>query len=369
MTQYISQETAELVGPRLRIPLIQEAEDFYEFMLEKGKEPEEGVGLAPGTAENYLSRYDQLLRAGYAFSRGQMTELNQDICDRIEKALNDDEIVKEDGESYSPASKRKFQNTLEKYHEFRAERGGNQWNTTYTFKEQSSIERDYFRREERAELRKAALNFGQLPHYNSVTPKERDRIKAHLAQKKGIPKSEINREIWDRERECMKIPSLINTALDAALRPIEVENSGVGWLRLDINELYVPKENSAKGRENWKVALRPETSRLNEAWMEQRAALPKYDNRREIWLNQKGNPYDKKTLNDLLRRLLEKTDINTENRDLSWYSIRHSTGTYIVEDGNLGQANSQLRHESLESTLRYDHSPTDSRSETLDDIE
>ncbi|MFC7074237.1 hypothetical protein ACFQJ7_05940 [Halovenus rubra] len=167
MTKYISQKTAELVGPRLRIPIDQEAGDFYEFMLEKGKKPEANEGLAQESADNYLSRYDQLLRAGYALSNGQMVELSHDIADRIEEALNDDELVKENGEAYSPSSKRKFQNTLEKYFEFRGNKGGSEWDSTYLFEEPSSIERDFFRRDERAELRKAALNYGQLPHYSS----------------------------------------------------------------------------------------------------------------------------------------------------------------------------------------------------------
>jgi site-specific recombinase XerD len=346
----------------------EELRDFRAFMRNKGKCPNKREGLAEKTTENYISRFDQLLRAAWALEGERTFPITHEIADRIEEALQQDQINSSDDESYDQSSKRKFQNTLEKYFEYRSENGGDPWEPTYRFKESASQETDYFRREERSKLREAALESGQLPHYSSVTPEERSRIKRYLAQKIGLAKEEITRDVWNRHRESLKIPSLIFTALDAALRPIEVERSIMDWMRLDVQELHIPKDDSAKGRENWKVALTTTTARINKEWLKQRSSLSKYDGRDEIWLNRQANPYDSKTLNDLLDGLLQATDIATSDRDLSWYSIRHSTGTYMTEEEGLGQTSDQLRHKSIETTKRYDHSTIEARSSTLEKL-
>jgi len=364
----ITEQTAQLAGPRLQILVEQELSDFHTFMKNEGKSPHNGEGLAKKTIENYLSRCDQLYRAAWALEGEKTFQITHEMADRLEEALQQDQIVRSNGEVYSPSSKRKFQNTLEKYFEFRSENGGECWDPTYQFEESASRETDYFRREERSKLREAAIEFDQLPHYSSVDPKERARIKRYLAQKIGLSKEEITRDVWNAHRESLKVPSLIFSALDAALRPTEVEESTTNWMRLDAQELHIPKDDSAKGRENWKVALTTATTRINKEWLKQRSSLSKYDGRDEIWLNRQANPYESKTLNDLLARLLKETDIQTDNRDLTWYSIRHSTGTYMTEVEGLGQASDQLRHKSINTTKRYDHSPVEARSDTLEDL-
>lgn len=364
----LTEPTAQLAGPRLKILVEQDLRDFRSFMRSKGKSPHKGEGLAKKTTENYLSRFDQLLRAAWALEGEKTYPITHEIADRLEEALQQDQIVRSNEEPYSQSSKRKFQNTLEKYFEYRSKSGGESWDPTYQFEESASRETDYFRRDERPKLREVALEIDQLPHYSSVDPGERDRIKQYLAQKTGLPKKKITRDVWNAHRESLKIPSLVFTALDAALRPIEVEESTTDWMRLDIQELHIPKDDSAKGRENWKVALTAATTRINKQWLKQRSSLPKYDGRDEIWLNRQANPYNSKTLNELLTRLLQQTDIQTDNRDLTWYSIRHSTGTYMTEEEGLGQAGDQLRHKSVNTTKRYHHSTVEARSNTLEDL-
>ena len=51
---------------------------------------------------------------------------------------------------------------------------------------------------------------------------------------------------------------------------------------------------------------------------------------------------------------------------MSWYSIRHSTGTYITHEEDLAAAQAQLRHESPETTMKYDQAPVEDRQNALD---
>ncbi|ELY95119.1 XerC/D-like integrase [Natrialba hulunbeirensis JCM 10989] len=367
MDEIVSELTREVIGPRKLIILREDLKRFETFMIQGGKAPNQS-GLADSTVNNYLSRIDQIYRAGWAVIGKKQVPLTPDIADQVEASLAEDQFKKSNGESYSPSSKRKFQNTLKKYFEYRAENGGRKWEPEYDFEETASRTRDYFKRDERSELRDASISHDQLPHYSSVSPEERARTKRYLAQKTGVPKKDITREIWNEHRESLKIPSLVFTSLDAALRPIEVNQSTEDWLRLDTQELHIPKENSSKGRENWHVSLSSKTAQINREWMQQRDCKPKYDGRDEIWLNRQGNPYCSKTLCDLLNTLLEQTDIDTSNRDLSWYSIRHSTGTYMTEVGDMAQASEQLRHDSFQTTKRYYHSSVEERSNTLEEI-
>lgn len=51
---------------------------------------------------------------------------------------------------------------------------------------------------------------------------------------------------------------------------------------------------------------------------------------------------------------------------MSWYTIRHSVGTYMAREEDLAAAASQLRHKSPETTMKYDQAPVDDRRDALD---
>ena len=74
------------------------------------------------------------------------------------------------------------------------------------------------------------------------------------------------------------------------------------------------------------------------------------------------------SLRYLLRRLCEIADIPTENRKMSWYAIRHSLGTYMTAERDLKAAQSQLRHKSPQTTMRYDQALIEDRKEALERI-
>ena len=90
-----------------------------------------------------------------------------------------------------------------------------------------------------------------------------------------------------------------------------------------------------------------------------------YEDKDTLWLTRQANPYGSHALNHVLRRVCEQAGIDTENRDISWYSIRHSVGTFMAREEGLAAAQAQLRHRSSKTTLRYDHAPPDDRRDAL----
>jgi len=70
---------------------------------------------------------------------------------------------------------------------------------------------------------------------------------------------------------------MIYVALDAGLRPIEINRANVSWLDIDNGVLRIPREESSKNRENWIVALKDETVSVMKRWLNERDAREKYD--------------------------------------------------------------------------------------------
>jgi len=227
--------------------------------------------------------------------------------------------------------------------------------------------RDFITQSERRQLREAALEYGSVPSYNGLSPGERDRWKSHLAQRFGKPKSEVSPEDWQRANS-FKIPSLVWTSLDAGLRPVEVERAKVSWVDPGNEVLRIPKEDSSKNTENWTVSLLDRTTTFLKKWLEERRRYTRYDDSEKLWLTRENNPYTTQSLNHIMKRLCSIAEIDRTTRKVTWYSIRHSTGTYMAREEGLGAAQQQLRHKSETTTMKYDQAPVEDRQNALDKI-
>ena len=84
-----------------------------------------------------------------------------------------------------------------------------------------------------------------------------------------------------------------------------------------------------------------------------------------LFRSREKNTYKSSSLKYVLTRLCEIADIDTENRKMSWYSIRHSVGTYMTREEDLAAAQAQLRHKSPETTMKYDQTPVEDRRDAL----
>ena len=268
----------------------------------------------------------------------------------------------------SNADKANHQKAVRMLFKWRAhEQGCQHWSPSITFSsaDSASQPRDYFTQDERSRLREAALEYGSVPVSEEVSASEREHWRAHLAQRFEKPKTEISEADWARANG-WKIPSLVSTSLDTGLRPIEVARARTYWVDYANEVLRIPKEESAKNRENWVVSLHSRTTDMLERWLTEREDYAQYSGTDALWLTREGNPYLSSSLNYLLGQLCYIVGTDTENRQISWYAIRHSVGIYMTREEGLAATQVQFRHKSESTTMKYDQAPVDDRRDALD---
>lgn len=358
----VSGPTAARLNERQLVDYRAERRDCLDWLLALGKAPDEGAGYAHGTVEPRSHRMDFFYRWVWEREGRYTAEITPDHADAWMRAL-----AREDKSTAHKSNCQKAAQMLVKWRHH--ERGGEEWEPDIRFSSSSGTTqpRDYLTREERTRIREAALEYGSVPGYNDLSPGARDRWKSYLAQRLEKPKTEVVPADWERVNS-WKIPSLTWASLDAGLRPVEVERAVTGWVDVDNSVLRIPKEQSAKARGNWTVSIRERTAEVLDRWLDQRETYAKYDDTDTLWLTREGNPYASSALGYVLGRLCDIADIDTEGRKTSWYSIRHSTGTYMTREEDLAAAQAQLRHRSPRSTMQYDQAPPEDRREALDRI-
>lgn len=243
---------------------------------------------------------------------------------------------------------------------------GNEWDPDIKIKGSSSAAqpKDYITDEERRALREAVLEYGSIPAYAALSPEKRREWKGRLARRFGKTVDEVSQDDWDRANG-FKYVSIVYTSLDAGLRPIEVGRARTHWVDVENSVLRIPQKESSKNTQNWVVSLRNDTTEYLHRWLDERKMYDKYDDTDRLWLTRHWNPYSDKSLRVLLDNLREIAGIE---RDLTWYTIRHSTGTYMAREEGLAAAQSQLRHKSTETTMKYDQVPIEDRRDALDNM-
>jgi len=351
--------TEEQLNQRQVLDYRHHREVMLEWLLNLGKAPDHGEGYSKAVVENSAYRLDKIYRWIWD-QRGYTTDIAHEDADAYLRDLTKRDVTNSHRSKCVKALKRLFEWQSH-------ERGGKTWEPSITFteEEQATQPRDYLTREERTAIREAALDYGSVPGYDDLSPSARSRWKAHLAQRFEKPKSAVSPDDWDRAND-WKIPSLVWVSLDAGLRPAEVERATVQWVDLDNGVLRIPKAESTKNHGNWIVSLTDRTTDALARWLQERQAYPKYDETETLWLTREGNPYSSQSLRYLLHRLCGEAGISTESRSMSWYCIRHSVGTYMTREEDLAAAQSQLRHKSPETTMKYDQTPVEDRRNALD---
>lgn len=313
-------------------------EAFMTWLLTHGKNPKEFEGYAEATVRRTAYDADRFYQWVWDREGSYTLGATTDHADEYIVSLLEDP-----GHSRTNCSK--VRKSLLRLFRWKATQlGGSEWEPEVSIAEgnDTSAPREYFTKKERLKLREAALEYADV--------------------------SAVSNWADGEETGSWKIPSLVWTALDAGLRPVEIERASVKWLDTQNELLRIPKADSAKNEGNWNVAISARTATALERWMRERADYRAYDETDSLWLNRQGNPYNSRSLNYLLGKLLELTDIDPTTRSLSWYAIRHSTGTYMASERDLAAAQAQLRHYSEVTTMRYDHTPVDERRGALDQM-
>jgi len=336
-------------------------EKLLKWCLNLGKDPEKAEGYAHETVRTRSYRIDRFYRWHWKNNNGYTLEVTTEDADEYLKYLA--------YQDHSTTFKASYQKALKMLFKYQNWQHGHDidWEPVVNFNQNNgaSQPRDFLTRDERRKLREASLEHGSVPHYTSLTPEERDKWKAYLAQRFGKPKNQVGMDDWERANS-WKEPSIVWTSMDAGLRPIEVGRAKTGWVDIENQLLRIPREDSSKNTENWTVSLLDRTANILEQWLEERRQYDKYDDTDRLWLTRQNNQYSTQSLNYLLDRLCDTADLNQDDRSITWYSIRHSVGTYMAREEGLAAAQAQLRHKSEKTTMKYDQAPIEDRKNALD---
>lgn len=355
----VPEPTRDVLSERQQIDYAHHREGLIKWMKNLGKDPSKARGYAHETSRRRATNSDMFYRWTWDEHDGYTTNVTHDHADDYMRKLAYSD--------YSDTHKSNLQKTIKMLFRWRAdELGDSEWEPQITFSgdQSASHPRDFFTREERGTLRESALDYGSVPHYNAITPSERREWKRHLAHRFKKPMTEIGKGDFQRANG-FKIPSLVWVSLDAGLRPVEVERATVDWCDTDNGVLRIPSKHSAKNRENWQVSLQSRTADILNEWINERTLYEKYDDTNKLWLTREGNPYQSTALKYVLEKLCETAEIDPNGRELSWYAIRHSVGTYMAREEGLAAAQTQLRHRSSQTTMKYDQAPVEDRRDAL----
>jgi len=355
----VPKPSRERLGGRELIDYGQHRSDLLRWAFDLGKNPDRAEGYAQKTVHGRAYRLDQFYRWVWDEYGGYTTHITHDHADDYTRYL-----VRRDGGDEDKSNHQKAIKMLFKWRDWKGT--GEMWDPDVTINSNSGSTNpaDFFTVEERSQIRETVLSFDSVPNYSNCTPEQRDRIKQHLAQRFEKPKREVTPDDFERANS-WKLPSLFWTALDTGLRPIEVKRANVSWVDTSNNVLRIPKEESSKNTDNWIVSLTDRTAGALRRWLNEREAYQKYEDSPALWLNRQGNRYEGYSLNRILREICDEAGIDRENRDVSFYSIRHSVGTYMTREEGLAAAQAQLRHKSQQTTMRYDQAPVEDRRDAL----
>jgi len=361
----VTNKARDYLNPRQEIAYREHRRELAEWMLNLGKNPEKAEGYSQSVAETRMNRLDMFYRWVWDQKGRYIQDMTTDHADAWMR-----DLAKRDMKESSKCNYQKAVQTLFKWK--REAKGKDvEWEPEIEYSDPSTSynPRDYLTREDRKKLREAAMEYGSVPHYNSLSPEERERWKNDLAQKFKKPKEDIGKKDFERANS-FKYTSMIYVTLDAGLRPVEVKRANVEWVDVENGVLRIPREESSKNRENWIIPLKSETASILRQWLDERDRHSRYDGRDALWLTKYGNRYGKDSFRrDVFRKIAKEAGLDLEDRDLSPYSIRHSTGTYMAAEESLSVAAEQLRHKSKRTTEKYEHASVDRQEEAVNRLE
>jgi len=356
----IPRPTRELLNDRQLIDYHGYREDFIRWMGTIGKNPQRAEGYALTTVNRRACDYDQFMRFLWDREDRYTTEVTPAHADAYLR-----EVAMGENSRADKRNKLKALKMLLRYHDV------DDWEPSITFEgggRQSPP--GYLTREERTAIREASLEYGTVPSPRGMGHVERDKWDRYLAQRYNKPATEVTADDYTRANG-MKYPSIVHASLDAGLRPAEVGRARTGWVDTDNAILRIPQDQDTKGefgdRDNWTIALREQTARFLDRWLDERTLYDAYADTDRLWLTRHGNPYTWRGLKHLLHRLCEIATIDTANRKMTWYAVRHSTGTYMAENSSLEATRVQLRRKTV--PREYDNAPPAERRRTLESLD
>lgn len=354
-------ENEALLTDRQQFDYTNRREKFAKWLLREGKDTRDKEGYTQGTARRTCYRVAFFERYVWTKEGQYVPVMTIDHADEfIERVAYSD---------FSQSHKHALLYSMKRYFKWRHhEHDEPEWEPDRHFTvSNTQAPQDYLTKTERHKIRQAALDYGTIPAYKTVKcdPERRERLKPYIAEQVGKPADRLGVDDW-QSYPSWKYTTIVWSSLDAGFRPMEVGRARTTWIDEDNAVLRIPKEESTKNEENWEVSIRDDTHDALLKWLHERDHYPKYDDTDALWLTNHGNPYNDKALGRLIRKLCDKAGIQYENRKMSWYSIRHSVGTYMTREEDLAATKQQLRHKRAQTTMKYDAAPAGDRRNALD---
>jgi integrase len=348
-------------------------EDYRDFkstvlswLTNYGKDPEAREGLADTTIKSTHYKLETIFRWLWRDEGGYTTEFTPDHADRFIRLYNQSNSVVESTVLHHAKD-------IKRYFKFCNHAHGKDYDWELDddielSQQNGGDEREYLRRAAFKPLYQAALEHSSVKSYYTVSPEEREEMKRVISQRLQMPMEEVGPDEFEKANS-WKYPSMIAASLDCGLRPIEVGRAKVSWVNLEDSELNIPKDESTKNEGHWNCSIKSKTANALDRWLDERAALEKYDGRDELWLTQRSNPYGSSSCNGLLQRIIESGDVPIpENQNVNFYMIRHGVATSWANHVGPHHAKEQLRHKSVTTTMKYLHSDAETRKGAVEQL-
>jgi len=233
----VTEEARDHLNPKQEIAYREHRRELAEWLLNLGKNPQKAEGYSRSVVKTKMNRLDLFYRFVWEREGRYVQDMTTDYADQWMRWL-----ARQD---YTESTKCNYQKAVKTLFKWKRDARGSdvEWTPEIEYSDPSTNyqPREYLTKRDRKKLRQAALEYGSVPHYNSVSPEERDRWRSYLAQRLQKPKEEVTKQDF-MDANSFKYTSMIYAALDAGLRPCEVGRANVAWVDTANGVLRIPRE-------------------------------------------------------------------------------------------------------------------------------
>jgi len=168
----VSEDAQQYLNPKQEITYREHRRELAEWMLSLGKNPEKATGYSHSTVKNRMNRLDLFYRFIWNQNGRYVQDLTTDHADSWMRHLATQEMKESTKCHYQKAAQTLFKWKRE------ARNQNVEWKPQIQYSDPSTTytPRDYLTKEDRRKMRDAAMSYGSVPHYNSVTPEERSLL-------------------------------------------------------------------------------------------------------------------------------------------------------------------------------------------------
>jgi len=206
----VTEKSREYLNPRQEVDYRELRRNMADFLYTEAKDPDKLEGYSDSVVKSTMNRLDMFFRYVWDRDQSYTTSITTEDADQwMTRLAKRDDLTEATACHYQKAVRKYF-------HYLRIQKGRSvEWEPEIEFSDPSTNyqPRDYLTRDERTQLREAVMDYQTIPHYNSLSPRERERWKKKLAQKLQKPASQVTKQDFNQANS-FKYPSMIYVALD-----------------------------------------------------------------------------------------------------------------------------------------------------------